>query len=99
MFHVDGGGKGFERVVVEAVERGQQAQVFGYALGESLSEGVILDGERDVVAEHFKSVERVFFVEGIPLAAPESDYAGQLATNFQGAYAFEEFGCDIAVRT
>ena len=74
VFDVDGGGEGFERVVVEAVQRGQQAQVFGDALGERLAERVILNGQCHVVAEHFKSVERVFFVNRVAGPASEGDY-------------------------
>ena len=57
-----GGGESFERVVVEPVQRGQQPQVFRNPLGQRLTESVILNGQRQVVAQHFKSVERVFLV-------------------------------------
>ncbi len=95
VLNVDGGGEGFERVVVETVQRGQQAQVFGDTLRQRLAEGVILDGQRHVVAEHFKSVERVFFVERIPLAATESDDSDELAANFQGQTPLKSSGATL----
>ena len=37
VLYVDGGGKGFERVVVEAVQRSHQAQIFGDALRDAFA--------------------------------------------------------------
>ena len=99
VFDVDGGGEGFERIVVKPVQRGQQPQIFGNPLRQRLAEGVILNGQRHVVAQHFKSVERVFFVQCIAGPASQGDHSGKLSPNFQRADALEQFGCDIAVRT
>src|SRR5208283_5535111 len=88
VFDVDGGGESFERVVVEPVQRGQQ-----------LAESVILNGQCHVVAKHFKSVERVFFVHRFAGAASQGDHSCQLSPHFQWANALEQFGRDIAVRT
>src|SRR5580692_9001383 len=43
VLHVDGGGEGFERVVVETVKRRHEAEIFGDALRYGLGERVILD--------------------------------------------------------
>src|SRR5208337_1784817 len=99
VFNVDGGGESFKRVVVEPVQRGQQPQVFGNPLGQRLAESVILNGQRHVVAEHFKSVERFFFVGRIAGPASQGDHSGQLSPYFQRANTLEQFGRDIAVRT
>jgi hypothetical protein len=55
VFDVDGRGERFERVVIEPVQRGQQAQIFGNPLGQRLAERVILNRQRHVVAEHSKA--------------------------------------------
>src|SRR5208282_3222404 len=99
VFDVDGGGESFERVVIEPVQRGQQAQVFRDPLCQRLAERVILNRQRHVVAQHFKSVERVFFVQGFAGLASRGDGPDQLSPDFQRANALEQFGSDIAVRT
>src|SRR5712671_5765572 len=99
VFDVDGGGESFESVVVEPVQRSQQPQVFGNALCERLAESVILNGQRHVVAQHFKSVEGVFFVCRFAGPASEGDHSGELSPNFQWANALEQFRRDVAVRT
>ena len=96
---VDGGGKGFERVVVETMQRGREPQIFGDALRDALGQRVILNRERDVAAEQFEGVEFVVFVERIAGTASESDHSRQLSSRFQGSEAFEQFRCDVAVGT
>src|ERR1700687_5039251 len=96
---VNSGGESFKRVVVEPVQRGQQPEVFGNPLCQRLAERVILNGQRHVVAQHFKSVERLFFIQGFAGPASQGDYSGQLSPNFQRANALEQFGRDNAVRT
>src|SRR5208337_2678843 len=99
VFDVDGGGEGLESVVVKPVQRGQQAQVFGNPLRQRLAESVVLNGQRHVVTQHFKRIERVFFVHCFALPAPQGDYADELSSNSQRANALEQFGRDITVRT
>src|SRR6267378_4832531 len=99
VFDVDGGGESFERVVVKPVQRGQEPQVFGNPLCQRLAESVILNGQRHVVAQHFKSVERVFFVCRFAGPASQSDHSGELSPNFQRTNTLEQFRRDIAVRT
>src|SRR5580658_658072 len=98
VFHVDSGGESFECVVVEAVQRGQQPQVFRDPLGQRLTESVILNGQGYVVAQHFKSIERIFFIQAFAGPASEDDRSDQLSPDFQWANALEQFGSDVAVR-
>ena len=99
VFDVDRGGESFQRVVVEPVQRGQQPQVFGDPLCQRLAESVILNGQCHVVAQHLKSVELVFFVQGIARPASEGNHSNQLSPDLQRANALEQFRRDIAVRT
>jgi len=54
---------------------------------------------RDIVTQHFESVERVFFVHRFAGASSEGDHSGELSPDFQRANTLEEFRRDIAVRT
>src|SRR5208282_855197 len=99
VFDVDGSGESYERVVVESVQLGQQAQVFGNPLCQGLGERVILYGQRHVMAQHFESVERVLFIDRVAETASEGDYTGELSPDFQRANALEQFGRNIAHRT
>ena len=99
VFDVDGGGKSLERVVVKTVERGHEAQIFRDALREGLAESVVLNGQRNIVAQHFERIERIFFVESVAGAAAQGNRAGEFAADFERAEAFEEFGCHVSIRT
>src|SRR5579864_1950802 len=96
---VDGGGESFERVVVEAVQRGHQAKIFRDTLRNRLRQGVILDGESTVAAEQFERVEFAVFIERIAGTASEGDDASEAPRGFERREALEEFGRDVAVGT
>ena len=83
VLHVDGGGESFERVVIETVQRGHEAQIFGNSLRDGLGERVILHGERDVAAQEFERVEFAVFIECVAGAAAEGDHAGETTCGFQ----------------
>ena len=76
---INGGGEGFECIVVEAVQRGHQAQVFRDALRDVLGERVILHRQGDVTAEQFQGIKFTVFVKRISGAPPETDNASQPA--------------------
>src|SRR5271170_175818 len=97
MLHVDGGGESFERVVVEAVQGRHKVQVLRDALGEGLSERMIVDGESYVVAEQVESLELAGVVEAISVTAAQGDEAYQFAADPERDDALEEFGSDISV--
>ncbi len=85
VLYVDGGGEGFEGVVVETVQRGHEPQIFGNALRDGLGQRVILHGQRDVAAQQFECVEFAVFIERIAGTAAESDDSGQASSGFQRA--------------
>ena len=72
VFDIDSGGKSLERIVVKSMQRSQQPQVFRDPLRQRLSQGVILNGEGDVVAQYFKRIKRVFFVGASPSRRPNA---------------------------
>ena len=43
VFHVDGGGESFERVVVKAMKRCEKAQIFRDTLRQGLAQSMVLD--------------------------------------------------------
>ena len=59
---------------------------------------MILDGQRHVVAEHLKGIERILFVQRIAGTASQGDDANELAADLQRANTLEKFGSDVAVR-
>ena len=99
VLYVDGGGKGFERVVVETVQRRHEPQIFRNTLRDGLRERVILNRQRDVAAEQFERIEFAVFVERIAGSAAESDDSGKASSGFQGREALEQFRRDVAIRT
>jgi hypothetical protein len=99
MLDVNGGGEGFERIVIEAVQRSHEAQILGNTLRNRLSEHVILNGESDVAAEQFEGVEFIVFVKRFAGTAAQTDDAGEAASGFQRSQALEQFWRDVAVRT
>jgi hypothetical protein len=45
VLHVDGGGERFERVVIEAVQRSHEPQVFGDPLRQRLGQRMVVHGQ------------------------------------------------------
>ena len=78
VFDVNGGGKGLQSVVVEAVQRRHEAQIFRDALSQGLRERMIVDGESDVVAEQVERLEFAGIVEAIAVATAQGDEANQV---------------------
>src|SRR5215471_13265759 len=97
VLNVDGGGEGFERIVVKTVERRQQAQVLRNTLGQRLMKAVVLDRQRDIVCQYLQAVERVFFVDRIGWSSAQGNHANKFAANLQRADALEQFRCDVSV--
>ncbi len=64
-----------------------------------LRESVVLNGERDVAAEKFESVEFAVFVERVAGAAAQSDNSGQTSDCLQRGEALEQFRRDVAIGT
>src|SRR5262249_27316991 len=83
VFDVDGTGESLERIVVEAMQRSEQAQVFRYPLRQGLREGVVMNRERNITTHQLKGFETILVVGIVFLAAPERDQANQFAASFQ----------------
>jgi len=99
MLDVDRGGEGFERIVVETMQRGHEAQVLRNALRDRLRQGVILNRECDVAAEQLEGVEFAVFVERLAGTAAKADDTRKASSGFQWGEALEKFGSNVAVRT
>src|SRR5580692_12531338 len=97
VFHVNGGRKSFQRVVVEAVQGRHEAQVFRHALSQGLRERMIVDSEGEVVAEQVERIEFTGIVEAITVATAEGDEANQFTADLQGNNTLEKFGSYISV--
>jgi len=81
------------------LERGEQPQVFRNPLRQRLAKGVILNSQRHVVAQHFKSVELLLVVGRFAGPPSQGNDSNQFAADSQRANALEQFRRDVAVRT
>ena len=92
MLHVDGRGEGFERGVVKAVERSQQAQVLGNALRQGLRQHVVLNGNRHIVAQQVEGSQFLVVEESVAFAASQRDQPTSLPPTFSGAMHLNSSG-------
>ena len=77
VFHIDCGGEGFKGIIVKAVQRSHQLQIFRNALRDGLGQRVVLHGQGDVGAQQFQRIQFVVFIEGIARPAAQSDHSGK----------------------
>jgi hypothetical protein len=82
VFDVDGCGKSFQRVVVKAMQRCHEAQIFGNALRDGLGQSMILNRQCDVAAQQFQRVQFAGFIQRVAGPAAESDDSGQPPSRF-----------------
>ncbi len=83
VLYIDRGGEGFESVVVEAVQRGHEAQIFRDTLRDGLRESMILNRESHVAAEQVEGVEFAVFIECVSGTASEGDNSSEAASGFE----------------
>src|SRR5439155_23240244 len=99
MLHINGCRKGLERRVVETVQGSHESQIFRDPLRQSLRQCLVLNSQRNVMAEQIQSFELVLFVERISLPAAQSRHPHQLASDLERRNAFEELRRNIPVGT
>jgi hypothetical protein len=63
VFHIDGSGERFQRVIVKSVQRSHELQVLGHALRDGLRQCMVLDSQRNVRAQHLKRIEFAIFIQ------------------------------------
>ena len=86
VLYVNRSGESLKSIVVEAVERCHQAQVFGHALRQSLRERVVLHGQRYVVAQQVQRLQFLLVVNGLAISTSEGDCSYQLSAYSQWSH-------------
>ena len=98
MLHINGSRESFQSVVIKTMQRCHQAQVFRNSLGQSLRERVVLDGERNIVAQQIERLQSLFVVGRVAIMPAEGNCPNQLSRNFQRRHAFEQLGRHVSIR-
>src|SRR6516162_11493938 len=96
---IDRRGKGFERAIVEAVQRGHEPEILCNPLGERLGERKIVDGESHIMAEQLERLELTWVIAGATLPLAKRHYAHEFATHFQRRKAVKQLWRHISIGT
>jgi len=69
--------------VIEAVQRRHQAQVLGYALGQRLSQRVVVDSQPNVAAQQIRGIQFRLQIGRVTRPPSQRDDSGELANRFE----------------
>src|SRR5262249_19106670 len=98
VFHVNGGGESLQSVVIEAVQRGHQTQVFRHALGERLGKGVVLYRQRHVMTKQVERLQLFVVINGDVLSPSQGYSSDQLPSDPQRGDTAKQLRCNVSIR-
>src|SRR5215469_3786638 len=98
VLHVDSGGEGLERVVIETMQRSHQAQILGDTLGQGLRERVVLNREPDIVAQQIEGLQALFVIQRLAFSPAERNRTYEPPADAQGSQTLKQLRRDISIR-